>query len=180
MPFTKINTDIKVLDFIQGQRNIGYGYDTSEGFKGLQYYSVNTPAKDSIFSIIPKNYHRHFSLALMVVNSDVAIHTDSGIFCCINFYLKPNNFKTSFYKVVNSSPTLKKIKNQTNGNIYNHEDVTEIGNFIAEPNDVYLLDVTKPHGLVRVTKDSNEDRIVLTLTTEALTYKEVLELGIVK
>lgn len=179
MPFTKINTDIKILDFIQGQRSGGYGDNTTEGFKGLQYYEVDTTARDAIFSLIPKNYRRHFNLSLMTANTDIAVHTDSGIFCCINFYIKPNNFKTSFYKVTSDNPMIKKIRYQTSGNVYRYEDISEIGSFIAEPNDVYLLDISKPHGVVRV-DGGNEDRVAFTLSTEILTYKEVLDLGITK
>lgn len=171
--FTKLPLLLKIPDFKSHEEEISYGISTPEGFRGIQYLSVSTSQKEKILELIPEQYQDKFELSLMRINANVPIHTDSGTKCTINFYIEPNGYKTSFYVTNVQNPEIFRIKNQTNGAIFNPRDLTEVGSFIAEPDEVFLLDVTKPHG---VTGDSSKERIAITLGSQILTYEEVLDI----
>ena len=171
--FTKLPIKLNIPDFQSHNLEISYGVDTNEGFRGIQYLSVSTSQKDKILELIPEQHRDKFELSLMRINACVPIHTDSGTKCTINFYIEPNGYKTSFYKPIVEEPRVFRIKNQTDGAIFNPEDLIEVSSFIAEPNEVFLLDVTKPHGIVG---DASKERIAITLGSQILTYEEVLEI----
>lgn len=181
--FTKLPLLLKIPDFESHQEEISYGISTPDGFRGIQYLSVSTSQKEKILSLIPEQYQDKFELSLMRINANVPIHTDSGTKCTINFYIEPNGYKTSFYVPNVENPEIFRIKNQTNGVIFNPRDLTEVSSFIAEPDEVFLLDVTKPHGVTSLALaseagigDASKERIAITLGSQILTYEEVLDI----
>jgi hypothetical protein len=93
----------------------------------------------------------------------------------INFYIKTDNCLTQFYKFKSENPTTRQIENQTDGYLFNVEDLETTNSFTAEPTDAYLLDVTKPHSVIPL-ETTNIHRSAIVLQTDRFTFDEVLEM----
>jgi len=118
-----------------------------ENGKGIGYYHVDLPKKDELMNIIPKKYHKDFFITMMKVNTEIPPHTDSGIKSTINFYIQTDNCLTQFYKFATDKPKTKQVKNQSDGVIYNEDDLIRTTSFMAEPGEAWLLNVTMPHSV---------------------------------
>jgi hypothetical protein len=118
-----------------------------ENGKGIGYYHVDLPKKDELMNIIPKKYHKDFFITMMKVNTEIPPHTDSGIKSTINFYIQTDNCLTQFYKFATDKPKTKQVKNQSDGVIYNEDDLIRTTSFMAKPGEAWLLNVTMPHSV---------------------------------
>jgi hypothetical protein len=103
----------------------------------------------------------------------VTPHIDRGSTVALNFYLEPQGGKTVFYKTnlscdINSSFHGDKSKLSY---VTDLSTLTEIGSFVANPFDVYLLDVNILHGIEKI----NElPRTMITFRWFNHTYEEIL------
>jgi len=123
--------------------------------------------------MIPKKYHKDFSITIMKVNAEIPPHTDSGIKSTINFYIQTGNCLTQFYKLATDKPKTKQVKNQSDGVIYNEDDLMRTTSFMAEPGDAWLLDVTVPHS---VKPGGNfKERLAIAMSS-TLCYDEVKQI----
>jgi hypothetical protein len=110
----------------------------------------------------------------MQISGNVLPHTDSGILSTINIYLKPDNCKTTFYEIKTDTPNTHKLKNQTNGKIFNLASLKVIGEFVAQKDEAWLLDVTTPHSVTSTT--SNINRIAICLQSKKYDISKVKEM----
>jgi hypothetical protein len=143
MEFCKLKNTFDVGEYNIQKEQMFFG----EKNKGIGYYNVDLPKKDELMFLIPKKYHKDFSITMMRVNTEIPPHTDSGIKSTINFYIQTGNCLTQFYKLAIDKPKTKQVKNQSDGLIYNENDLIRTTSFIAEPGEAWLLDVTIPHSV---------------------------------
>lgn len=63
-----------------------------------------------------------------------------------------------------------KIKNQTEGSIFNENNLEKICEFTADTNDAWLLNVKTPHSVYTTNLDRNDTRTAYCLQTIHLDY----------
>lgn len=146
--FVKLKNKFKVDPYLIKDLRISFGKTVDDTFKGLWYSDVEFDNKNQIFNVIPERYRKHFGISLMESNTYLPPHTDSNILITINFYIETNDCITQFYKFKDVSVVKKQITNQTNGFLFNPNDLDVTGKFKAENEDVYLLNVSKPHAVI--------------------------------
>jgi len=129
--------------------------------------------KGGVLYTLPMKYRQDFTVSLMKINDAVPPHTDSEIKCTINFYIKPELCITKFYRPFKETESYQ-VPNQTNGKVYNKKDLICIGNFIAQPGDAWLLDVTQIHAVVPVFPI--KERLAISVCTDKHTYEEVKQM----
>jgi hypothetical protein len=173
--FIKLKNKFIINEYSIQQLRVWYGKKDNDKFKGIWYSDVECQDKDTIFGIIPAQFRSYFAMKIMEVNTRIPPHTDSKILSTINFYIKTGNCLTQFYKFKNENPTLTQVENQTNGYLFNVEDLETANSFTAEPTDAYLLDVTKPHAVIPL-ETTNIHRSAIVLQTDRFTFDEALEM----
>jgi len=143
--FEHIASNINVEYPIRGPLLVEYGHVTDEQFTGIKYY--DTRQTNPVWSLVKETARKYWSLSFMEISGSIMPHTDSGAATVINVYGQTNNGVTRFYQPNVMQLDKDKIKNQTNGNIFKQEQLTEIGSFVANNNDAWLLDVSKIHAV---------------------------------
>ena len=151
-----------------------YGIELENEFRGIWYNNIEDQDNCSLKACLPKENRDLFNLHLMQINSLIFPHTDSNGSCAINFYMHTNKCITQFYELKENVKG-KKIKNQTDGNVYELKDLNMGPSFMAEPGDVYLLNTSKPHSVSPPT-DESVLRTAFCLWTNAFTFSEVEEM----
>ncbi len=146
--FIKLKNPFKVDPYIIKDLRISFGKKVNDTFKGIWYSNVEFDNKDQIFNVIPEHSRKYFGISIMEVNTYIPPHTDSSILVTINFYIKTNGCTTQFFKFKDTNITKTQIENQTNGFLFNPNDLDSTDRFVAQDNDVYLLDVSKPHSVI--------------------------------
>lgn len=154
--FVKLRNKHDFHDFTMTEHRVSYG-------QNISYKKAKTIHQEKIFEVIPKQWRHMFGLNVMVITGPVVPHTDSGIKSCINFYIKTDDAVTTFFRSLEPELDDKwKIKNQTDGFVFDSFNLEEIVSFIAEPGDAYALNVARPHSVDEGIKPLNQ-RVALTL-----------------
>ena len=168
MYFEKLNIKIDTPSYEVGKKELEYGIDINNKFNGLWYSDLKINEE---IDLIPEKYKSDFYLLFLEANSYILPHSDSGPTAVINFYIETNNCATQFYEIKNNAEPYQ-IENQNDGCVYNLDDLVETGSFIAEPGDVYILDVSKVHSVIPL--DNNEiNRKAICFSTNSLNFDEV-------
>ena len=168
MYFEKLNIKIDTPSYEVGKKELEYGIDINNKFNGLWYSDLKINEQ---VDLIPKKYKSAFYLLFLEANSYILPHSDSGPTAVINFYIETNNCATQFYEIKNNAEPYQ-IENQTDGCVYNLDDLIETKSFIAQPGDVYILDVSKVHSVIPL--DNNEiNRKAICFSTNSLNFDEV-------
>jgi hypothetical protein len=152
---------------------IDYGTHVNGKFIGISYFSIDPQLENHIIqTIIPTHYQHLFNVLLMEINSDyIPPHTDSYINCVINIYIDTNDATTIFHlPKKNYQNKSFKIKNQTDGNIFDKNSLEKICSFKAKPNDIWLLNVKLPHSVI--SKNTTDLRIAYSIQTN-MDYESV-------
>jgi len=160
--FAKLTHKYPVDTYQEKEEYVSYGETVDGKFKGIKYLNTVIKNLETIFKVIPVEYRKDFSVSLMKVSSQVPPHTDSMSKTVINFYIKTDNCTTQFYNKKVEAPRQHQIPNQTNGFMFDLEDLIPTDSFIAEEGDAYVLDVTTPHA---VWSANEPDRVALSLST---------------
>jgi hypothetical protein len=153
--FKSINYSIRFVD--------SYGV-------GSYFYPINDPRtlvsliKPGFFTIPPTlSYCEFTNLAV------VRPHRDSNDTVALNFYINTSGSVTSFYKQPDEGIVEKRYGKlaytESSNNLF------EIGRFVANKYDCYLLDVTVLHGLQKTTP---EPRTMLTCRWNRYDYQTIL------
>lgn len=175
MNFIKLKNNLDITDYSINEEHISFGVDVNGTFKGIKYSAVDTEIKKQLFNLIPKEHQHHFDISVMQVNATIPPHTDSNITATINFYIKTNNCLTQFYSLKTNSPKTHQVENQTTGYLFAISDLEKIDNFIAEPGELWLLNVSKPHS-VHPNISGPIDRVALCLQSRKFNFEETVEL----
>ena len=173
MYFAKINHQIDINPFDIGREIVFFG---SHHPFGLRYSEINS-SNNHFLDILPFNYKEHFKLQFLEINIPyVPPHIDNDVITSINFYINAKNYKTSFYKIKNNSPKTTRLVNQTNGCFFNQEHIKYQDSFIANDNDIYILDVTKIHDVRKIDFETNNVRTALVISSSTISFEETLDI----
>jgi hypothetical protein len=178
MYFKKLDIPFDFPSFEIGDCDVSFGIQQDGKFRGIWYNSITSENENQFKNCIPEEFRDSFIVQLMQVNSIILPHTDSESRTVINFYFETDDCITQFYEIKENAKPIK-IENQTNGSIYSLKDLEEGPAFLAEPGDVYLLNVSKAHSVIPAT-DGIVNRSALCLTTASLDFTDVEEFFIDK
>ena len=142
--------------------------------RGIRYSEVLLEQFADIFNLIPQRYQKDFCLLIMEVDTAIPPHTDSGINVTVNVYIETDNCITQFYDLKSNTPRTFQVNNQTDGYLYNEEDLYKTDSFLANPGECWLLDVTKIHSVIPSGKFNK--RTALSLATDKYDFDEVCDM----
>ena len=168
MYFKKLNLQFNIPSYKVGKKLDQYGFDINNKFNGLWYSDIKINGE---LNLIPERYKSDFDISLLEANSFILPHSDSGSTSVINFYIETNNCATQFYEVKDDAKPYQ-IDNQTNGFVYDLNDLVEKASFIAEPKDIYILDVSKVHSVIPL-HDGQINRKAICLSTNKFKFDEL-------
>jgi hypothetical protein len=162
----KLNLNFEINDFKIEKYITSFKLnEDNEIFKGITYHAIDN-SNNHLLDIIPNTFKNSFSIFYLTINCPIRPHIDHGPKTSINFYLESNNYKTTFYSFIDESKP-KKIPLDTN-------NLTEVDSFIANDNEVWILNISKPHSVLPINKKSSE-RTAICLQTK-LEYNTVLKI----
>jgi len=110
----------------------------------------------------------------MEINTFIPPHIDTGVLSTINFYIKPDNCTTQYYKVKDGTSATGV---DTKGKVFDIEDLEETGRFVAQQNDVYLLDTTVIHAVWDMGDDVRRTQMDLTYRFEDASATDAFDLS---
>jgi hypothetical protein len=169
MHFYKLNRKIDASEYSVSSLLNTYAING----KGIEIYRTSEYS-DIIMDLIPERYRNDFFVRKMKINYNIPPHTDSYLTTTINFYIQPSNCITKFFDYADSSLGERKT-NQTTGRTFKEEDLNFSCSFVAEKDDVYILNVSMPHSVMYLDKPP-VDRIALTLQSEKYSFNEICEM----
>lgn len=180
MNFVKLTHNLNISDYVVNDTFVSYGFIHDTIFKGITYSKTNTSFKSKIFSLIPEEYQHYYNISVMKINSNIPPHIDRTTTASINCYIKTGNCTTHFYKRKSeiTEPETPAWNSGTvqQGRIFSLNDLDEVDKFYANPGDIYLLDVSKPH-LVKSPPDVvYVDRVAICLQTDKFNFNETMKL----
>lgn len=146
---------------------------TGQDGQGIDYKKIWSPEQDTLLDVIPERYRADFHLTIMKINTRIPPHTDTEIVTTINFYIDTDNCRTVFYRAKPNARTFQ-IANQTDGYIFNEEDLEELDSFVAEPTEAWVLDVKQVHSVEP--QGELKLRRAVTLGTRDHNYEAVCEM----
>jgi hypothetical protein len=112
----------------------------------------------------------------MSINRNIPPHTDSGILASLNFYLVTSNCRTVFYEPKKDAEIVQhQIPNQTNGRIFELDNLVQVDQFVANSGECYLLDVTKAHAVYNMSNEVVE-RKAFVLQTRIRSFSTVCDM----
>lgn len=176
MSFIKLKNKFIIGSFDPMHVKNQYGYDTPLGFFGIKYSYINMNEPEKLINIFPESQRKNCTLSVMDINYNIPPHTDSSISAIINFYIKSDNCITQFYKIKTEKYKTMKIQNQTDGVIFDEDDLEKTVSFVAEDCDAYLLDVSQPHSVFSADNRQIIQRKAITLQIIGLEYEEAKQM----
>ena len=156
---TKLRSSLYLLPPITKRFAKKYGKTINGEFIGVSYYDIPIDISNNILKlIIPEKYRRYFNVCWLEINNDyIPPHIDSDINAVVNIYIQTKGATTILYETPHLSKPIK-VDNQTDGAVYNPDDLDEIDRFKAKSYEAWILDVKKPHSVICV-RNGNEDKI---------------------
>ena len=170
MQFVKLNKKMAVPSYTDA----GYFSSYSINGKGIFFHKVDDIDRNMLLSMVPEEYRGDFLVRLMKINASIPPHTDSYVKCGINIYIEPGRCETRFYTKDESIEGERKTT-QTTGRTFKESELTLAGSFIAEPGDVYLLDILQPHSVKNLDTVPVE-RVVIVIQSEKHDFNAVLSM----
>ncbi len=167
MQFVKLNKKINVGKFTETTLINAYAING----KGISFYNIDDYDRDLILSVIPERFRADFHMREMKINYNIPPHTDSYVTATINFYVKAKDCETNFFKKVDSTLGVQ-MTTQTTGRTFKEDQLELTGSFVAETNDVWLLDVSNPHSVKSLT-DNKVDRVAIVLQSPKYNFEQL-------
>ena len=174
MYFKKLDITFDAPDFQVGKLAMKYGLKVEDKFHGIWYNEIDKEKECPLKGIIPEEFQDAFVMQLMQVNSFIPPHTDSDTLAVINFYIETNECITQFYEIKDDAKPFQ-LDNQTNGHLYNLDDLSLGPSFHSQPGEVYVLDVSKVHSVIPI-DERKVKRKALCLASPHLNFDQVQEL----
>jgi hypothetical protein len=159
--FVKLNKQFDDITFCKGNEVVAYG--------GIISYSDVNNVNLDLFKVIPERYRSAFSLSIMDIIGEVPPHTDSDVKTVINFYLKCGEYKTIFF---NGESDYYQVENQTDGKVFNRDELVESDSFVAKSGDAFCLDVKRIHAVDSI-NGKQELRSAVCLSTFDYDFEQV-------
>lgn len=170
--FKKLALPVQVQNRTYTGTQFKCGETTDGVFKGLHYHFADIENADELMAVIPEKHRKDFCLSIVEINTNVPPHTDSGIKAAINFYIQTDGCSTRFFKPKNTAPRTHRIEHQHDGGfIFDEADLDEVGSFVAQDDEAWLIDVTKPHAV-----NPGGLRIAAQIATNSYDFNQVLSM----
>ena len=153
-----------------------FGKTINGKWLGISYYKADSVIEEKLKSLVPEKYRHLFQVNYMMINTQyIPPHSDDKISTTLNFYVNTAEAVTKFHAKKNDVKlTSEKLPEQLNGRLYNADDLYVVSEFIAKPNEVYLLDVQKLHS---VSCNKQENRTAYCLQSYiGISYEKCLEI----
>lgn len=146
--YKKINFKLDSLDFERLKGNIVTSYGRAPR-PVLTYYRLNDP--EYLKSLMPEKMFADIppfqvQLAEIVGSGHLLPHIDHNISACANYYVETNGSTTYFYKKKENGHGFV-YPGRAAANIFGLDQVDCVDQFVAEANDMYLLNVSKIHSV---------------------------------
>lgn len=173
--FTKVNFPV-ILDSYQIIGLQKAFVNTINGVDyGVKYFDVTT--ETNFWSILPPEYHSDFYGRFMHVNSFLPPHIDDKDLTAILFYFSPDEFRTQYYDILDPNHSYQR-PDQEKGLVFNHSGLIATDSFIAQPNDVYIINGSEVHEVMPVDYSAAKkfDRKAIRLSTSKYSYQEVVNM----
>jgi hypothetical protein len=150
--YKKINLDIDHSLFnvekLKGSKLFEYG-------NNLGYFSI--PAENAINDIFNPLFKIPPVHTWLVQAKGLLIpHVDKGANSCLNYYIRPQNLVTKFWKPIENARREKGIRKNAITNSYEivelafvREDLTLMDTFTANENEAYILNIGEVHSVER-------------------------------
>jgi hypothetical protein len=145
MEFCKLKNSFDIGKYTVLEEQNFFGEEDKS--KGIWYYHVDFPKKQELLNLIPEKYHKDISITLMKINMEIPIHTDTGIKSTLNFYIKTNDCLTQFYKTTENTKFNRIDPHPEAGFLFDEDEVIRTHSFVAQDNEAWILDVSKPHSV---------------------------------
>lgn len=146
--YKKINFKLKEVDFERLKGEVATCYGRAP-YPVLTYYRLKDP--DYFRSLLPKQMFFGINpfqvqFAEIVGAGHLPAHIDHNISACANYYVETNGSTTYFY---NKKPNATGLvyPGRDVANIFPLSGLDLVDEFVAEQNDLYLLDVSKIHSV---------------------------------
>lgn len=165
LDYQKLSTKFRVISL-----NHEYGIYQNNVFYGIRYFNLDTTVEEFYLNhLFPSNLASKFRAFLMLINHDeITPHTDSDIQCVINYYIQSSNAITDFWQHTPHT-TSTQLPQQSNGHVYNKDELTKYFSFTARDNDLWLLNVREIHSV----SHSKDKRVAICFQTD-IPYIEML------
>jgi hypothetical protein len=172
--YTKLNKNFLNLNFTKWQDLKGSRLFSKyeSGTTTLEYFNI----KDSDlfkklhtrrpFTINPERVR----FSCITGSGILAPHRDHNTTVALNFYILASADRTVFYKPNNGATSIC-YHGKEDANVYNLDQLTETDSFIANTNDMYLLDVSSVHSVLKTTQ---EPRMFISYLWNHVSYEEIL------
>jgi hypothetical protein len=146
--FKKINFKLDNLDFERLKGSVVTSYGRAPR-PVLTYYRLKDP--EYLKSLMPAGMFAgipplQVQLAEIVGSGHLLPHIDHNISACANYYVETNGSTTHFYKKKEDGQGFA-YPGRAAANIFTLDQVDCVDQFVAEQNDMYLLNVSKIHSV---------------------------------
>lgn len=139
----------------------------------LQYFNI-----DNIEEFKKQHYRKIFSklpdrvsFAVIYGKGVLLPHKDHGCQVSLNYYINAEEDITEFYNTAHAEVKGVAYPGRTQSNIYDIENLVKADEFIANSNELFLLNVSEIHSVV---KTSNTPRMFIAYSWNDIPYEELL------
>lgn len=163
--------NLQEIENVINHSPITKGYSPNKDHNGLFYYNSTQTITDLVKSYLPDSLAKTGEVSFCKIIGGIVPHRDHDCKSKINIYLRAGSARTVFFK--DPGYPGKSFHNDDRHNIYNYkEDNLRVSEtFIANDNEVYLLDTSCIHCVIL---PPNEYRIIVSISFDE-EYVNVLE-----
>ena len=139
----------------------------------LQYFSIDNHTEfkrqhtRKFFSIIPDRV----SFSVITGKGKLLPHKDHGFQVSLNYYINACKDTTQFYDISHPNVVGISYPGRSQSNIFDENELTKTDRFIAASNDVFLLNVSEIHSVIKI---SSEPRVFISYSWKSVSYDEIL------
>jgi len=137
------------------------GYSPNKDQNGLFYYESTQEVTNTVRSLLPENLSNCGEVSFCRIIGGIVPHKDHDCKSKINIYLRAGKAQTIFF----DDPGIpgSSYHGDDRHNIYNYkrDNLRISSRFVAEDNDVYLLDTSRIHCVIL---PPNEYRIIVSIS----------------
>lgn len=170
--FKKIGTHnftLTVNDY--GKLKDSYTKEIDGVARGSFYYELlNNDIRKQLVEMVGSGSELNpYDISIMVLDyPHIPPHIDNQTITTVNFYIDTAGATTTFYEDINTDG--EKLANHTTGALFDKSNLTETSSFVAEPGDVYVLDIRKIHSVDFA--DENVKRVALVVQSTEFTIDD--------
>jgi hypothetical protein len=163
--FTKLAMRADALDFTHA---ISEG--THSAFPTISYLKVTDAFRDQVKALLPPiGQEARVAIGVVPAGNYLPPHTDYKGECALNIYFQPGGANETWFFEERPGAT-KHWTEEGTANWYDDSDVREVGFFVAQPMDAYLLNVSRIHSI-----EVGDERRFVSVVWAQRKFSEVLK-----